>query len=196
MSSCRAFVDLAAAEARVDERADPDARQQPGLARRDVAEQMRDDALRQVVGLDLVGDGQCLQLGHQPPVAADHALDQSLVAEMVEAAILAVALAGGIDERQVARAAHAVRVLPRGLDIALFERDGDVLGEADADEAAGGDGVAVANQRNRFARADDLAVLERAQRVEQLPLVGRRHRSPRRVQSGKSRRDATLRYVP
>ena len=75
------------------------------LAGGDVAEQVRDHALRQVVGLDLVGDRERLQLRHQAPVAADDALDQPVVAEVVEAALLAVALAGGVDERQVARRA-------------------------------------------------------------------------------------------
>ena len=75
----RALVDLAAAEARIDEGADPDAGEWPGPPRGDVAEQVRDDALRQVVGLDLVIDGELLQLGAQAPVAADDALDQPLV---------------------------------------------------------------------------------------------------------------------
>ncbi len=70
-----------------------------------------------------------------------------------------------------------MRVLPRRFQVALFERDGDVLRKPDADEAAGGDGVAVANQRDGFARGDDLAVLERVQRFEKLPLVGRGHRT-------------------
>ena len=74
------------------------------------------------------------------------------MAEVVEAALLAVALAGGVDERQVARAADAVRVVLRRGEEALLERDRDVLGEADADEAAGGDRVAVADQRDRLAR--------------------------------------------
>ena len=53
---------------------------------------MRDHALRQVVGLDLVGDGQMLQLRpHEAPMAADDTPDHSFMAEMIEAA-LAVAL--------------------------------------------------------------------------------------------------------
>ena len=179
MSSSRALVDLAAAEARIDERPEPDARQQSGLARGDVTEQVGDDALRQVVGLDLVGDRERLQLGHEPPVAADHASDEPLVAEVVEAAILAVALSGGVDERQAARRALAVRILAGGFDVAFLERDGDVFREADADEAAGGDRVPIANQRDGLTRADDLAVLEGVQRSEELSLVGGRHGSCR-----------------
>ena len=148
-----ARVELAAAVARIDEGAQADAAEVPGLAGGDVAEQVRDHALRQVVGLDLVVHRQLLQLRHQAPVAADDALDQALVAEVVEAALLAVALAGGVDQRQVAR-----RPRRRRRQEALLQRHGDVLGEADADEAAGGDGVAVADQRHRLGGADDLAL--------------------------------------
>ncbi len=85
-----------------------------------------------------------------------------------------------------------MRVLPRRFQVTLFERDGDVLREPDADEAAGGDGVAVANQRDGFARGDDLAVLERVQRFEQLPLVGRAHGSRRKPWSNPASPDAML----
>ena len=71
----RALVDLAAAEARIDERAEADARELARLAGGDVAEQVRDHALRQVVGLDLVRDRERLQLRHESPVAADDALE-------------------------------------------------------------------------------------------------------------------------
>ena len=72
-------------------------------------------------------------------------LTQPVVAEVVEAPLLAVALPGGVDQGQVARRADAPAVAG-GLEEALLQRDRDVLGEADADEAAGGDGVAVADQ--------------------------------------------------
>ena len=70
-------VELAAAVARIDEGAEADARDMPGPMRGDVAEQMRDHALRQIVGLDLVGDGEVLQLRHETPMAADDPLDQA-----------------------------------------------------------------------------------------------------------------------
>ena len=134
-----ARVDPAAAVARIDEGAEADARELARLARGDVAEQVRDHALRQVVRLDPVADGERLQLRHEAPVAADHALDEPVVPEMVEAALLAVALARRVDEREPARAADAVGRLLRRFEEALLQRDRDVLGEADADEAAGGD---------------------------------------------------------
>ena len=51
-----AGVDLAAAVARIDERAEADAGEMRRAVRGDVAEQVGDDALRQVIALDLVGD--------------------------------------------------------------------------------------------------------------------------------------------
>ncbi len=49
-----AGVELAAAVARIDEGAHADARDMAGAARRDVTKQMGDDALRQIIGLDLI----------------------------------------------------------------------------------------------------------------------------------------------
>ena len=51
------LVQLATAEARIDEGAQPDAGQSARLASGDVAKQMGDDSLRQVVGLDAIRDG-------------------------------------------------------------------------------------------------------------------------------------------
>src|SRR5262249_45793293 len=144
-----------------DEGSEPDSRQVPRPAGGDVAEQVGDHALRQVVGLDAIGDGEALQLRHQPPVAADHAAYQPLVAEMIESALLAVALARGIDQREIVRLADRLTTLLVGRQVALLERPRTPLGEADADEAAGRDGVAVADEANRLGGADDLAGLRR-----------------------------------
>jgi hypothetical protein len=65
-------VELAAAQARVDEGTEADARQVPRSPRGDVAVEMGDDALRQVPGLDASFHRQLLQLGHQAPMPADH----------------------------------------------------------------------------------------------------------------------------
>jgi hypothetical protein len=144
-----AVVDLAAAESRVDEGAQPHPRQVAGLVRGDIAEQMGDHTLRQVIGVDPAIDGQLLKLGHQPPMAADDLAHKALVAEMVQSPFLAVALAGGIDQGEVAGRF--------GLQEALFQRHGDAFGKADADEAAGGDGIAVTDQLDGFLGGDDLA---------------------------------------
>ena len=79
------------------------------------------------------------------------------MSEVVEAALLAVALPGRVGQGQVAR------VTSRRLGIlakkTLFDGDRNVLGKADADKPARGDGITVANQASGFGRADDLAAL-------------------------------------
>ena len=102
----RLLVELAAAVTRIDESAKADARDMAGSVRSNVAEQMRDHALRQIIGLDLVGDGEMLQLRHQAPVATDDSAHEPLVREMVQSALLPVALACRIDQRQIARMAR------------------------------------------------------------------------------------------
>src|SRR5690349_987391 len=125
--------------ARVDESADADAGDVSRAMCGDVAEQMRDHALRQVVSLDLARDRELLQFRRKAPVPADDAADQALMGKVVEAAMLAVALARGIDQRQVARLALRVGRIALAREIQLLQRDRDLLGKADADEAAGGD---------------------------------------------------------
>ena len=98
-----ARIQLAPALARVNEGTQSHRGEMTGSPSRDVAKQMRDDALGQVVGLDLIGKCQLLQLRNQAPMSADHPPDQSLVGQMVEPAIPAISLAGGIDQRQIAR---------------------------------------------------------------------------------------------
>ncbi len=141
-------IDLAAAEARIDERAEAHRRQQSRLARRSIAKQLADHALRQVVRLDQVVDGEFLQRWHQSPVPADDALDQPRMAEVVQTTLLAVALPCGVHQRQVAR--------QPGRREALFQRHRDVLRKADADKAAGGNGIAVANALHRLCRRNNL----------------------------------------
>jgi hypothetical protein len=46
-----------------------------------------------------------------------------------------------------------------GPEKALFDGNGNVLGKTDADETAGGDGVAIANQAHGLGGADDFAAL-------------------------------------
>ena len=77
--------------------------------RRDVAEEMGDHALRQVVGLDNVVDRHLLQLGREPPMAADDAAHEALMGEMIEALCVPVALPGRVHEREAARGASSAR---------------------------------------------------------------------------------------
>jgi hypothetical protein len=116
-----ARIELAAAVARIDEGVQPHAGQRAGLAGGDVAKQVGDHALRQVPGLDQVVDRELLHLGHQPPVAANDFFQQACVTQVVQPAGLAVALAGGVHQRQVARRL--------GLLEALFQRHGNRLGK-------------------------------------------------------------------
>ena len=160
----RLLVQLAAAEAGVDEGPEADPGDGARPAGGDVAEHVGDDALWQVPGFDAVGHGKLLQFGDQSPVAADDATDEAVMAEVVEPPLLAVTLAGGIEEAEVARATEAVRVFLLAFEEEFLEGDGDVLGEADADEAAGGDRVTVADQAHRLAGRNYLAGVGGAQR--------------------------------
>ena len=156
-------VDLAAAKTRVNKRTQTNAGQRAGLAGSDVTKQVRDHALRQVVGLNLVARGQCLKLRHQPPVPAHHALDQPAMAEMVEPALLAIALTRGVDQRKVARIAHAIVALLGLGEETFLKRHGDAFGKTDADKAASSHGVATAHQLHRLGGAHHLATPTPAQ---------------------------------
>ena len=108
----------------------------------DVAVHVGDDALGQVIGLDLVGEGQVAQLGGAVPVAADHALDHALMAVVVAAGAVPVTLTGCEEQRQVTGMAS--------LQEPLLQSGGQRLGAGAADEAAGGNGIAVIDQQGRF----------------------------------------------
>ena len=131
-------VDLAAAVARVHESAQAHMRDGARLARGRVPEHVGDHALGQVVGQDLVCQGQLLQFGHQTPVAADHSPHQPFVRQVVQPALLAIPLARGVDQCQIARGP--------GRQEAFLQLDRQLFGEADADEPARGDRVAVTDQ--------------------------------------------------
>ena len=141
----------------IDERPEPDARERARLARGNVAIQMGDHALRQVVGLDAIGDRELLQARHQAPVPADDARDQAFVAPVIQAARLAIPLPGRIDERQITRLALQLRIGGLRLQEELLQRDGDTFREADAHEAARGNGIAAADKPHCILRRNDLA---------------------------------------
>ena len=172
-----AVVDLAAAVAWIGKCAETDAREVPRLAGCDVAVKVRDDALRQVVGFDVPADCQFLQLRHETPMAADDAGYQPLVPEVVEAAFLAVALAGRIDERQVTRFGVFERAIVAAGNKAFFKRDGDVFGKTDADETAGGDGIAGSDQCHGITGGNGLAAGRSLQRLQARNPVARHHPS-------------------
>ena len=73
-------VHLSAFETRVNKCADANLGCGPRLARSDVAIEMRDHSLREIVGLDLIGDCQSLDARTQPVVAPDRSPDETLMA--------------------------------------------------------------------------------------------------------------------
>jgi hypothetical protein len=130
----------------------------------DVAEKVSNHPLRQVIGFNPVGHGQLLQLGHQAPVAANDPTDQTVMAQVVEATLLAIALPGCVDQRQVARAAETMQISLLAFEKALLQGNSNILGKADADEAARSDGVAILDQANSIAGRNDFAGIGSAQR--------------------------------
>ena len=144
------LVDLAAFEAGIDEGSHADLGDGSGPAGGDVAVEMGDHPLRQVVGLDLVGERQPADLGDQPPVAADRPLQQTVMAEPVETPLATVALAGGEHQGQAAGRP--------GLHESPLQGQQQLLRRAVADETGVGEGIAVADNGDRLVRRDDLVL--------------------------------------
>ncbi len=140
-------VELAAAVAGIHEGIQAHMGDGAHLVGGDVAVHMGDDALGQVVGLDLVLQRQRAQRCGAVPVAADDALDHALVAVVVAAGAVPVALTCREEQRQVTGMA--------GLQKSLFHRFAERLRAGRADEAAGGDGVAVVDQQGGLLGGDD-----------------------------------------
>ena len=113
----------------------------------DVPVHVGDNALGQVVGLDLVLQRQRAQRGGAIPVAANDALDHALVTVVVAAGAVPVALTGREEQRQVAGMA--------GLQKPLFHGFAECFRAGGADEAAGGDGVAVIDQQSGLLDGDN-----------------------------------------
>jgi hypothetical protein len=96
-------------------------------------------------------------------VPADHAPHQSFMAKVVEAALFAIALAGGVDQREIARLAVRLGVLFALRKIERFQRNRNFFGEADTYEPSGGDRVTVANETDRLLGSDNLSALRSPQ---------------------------------
>ena len=123
----RRRVHATALDARIDERAEPDPRDQSRPSSGRLSIEVRDHALREAVGLDPPVECECAQRRDEPPVRPDRAPDQSLAREAVKPAGATVARSGGEHERQVAR--------PAGCAEAVRERDDELLGNRDPDES-------------------------------------------------------------
>jgi hypothetical protein len=124
------------------ERAQPHLGDGAGAVRADVAKEVADDAQREVVRLDLARYRERAELGNEGPVAAHDALHQPRWAELVEAAILAVAGRRREDEREVAR-------MP-GLEEPPLELADQLVRRTCADEARESDRIAIADDGDRF----------------------------------------------
>jgi len=157
-----AVVDLAAAVTRIDVGPQADSANVPGAMGGDIAKQMRDHSLGQVVSLDLASDRQRLQLRHQSPMAANDAFHQTHMTKVIQPAFLSVALSGGIEERQVARpSAGGAGFLFRRQEL-LLDGDGNPFGKGDAHEASGRNCIAIANQAHGIGGGDDFVPLRRS----------------------------------
>jgi hypothetical protein len=167
-------------QARVDERAEPDPRDEARSAGGRLAVKMGHHALREAVGLDPALERERAQRRDEPPVRADRAPDQPLACEPIEPASAAVALPRGEHERQVPRVA--------GLAEALRERDEKLLGNGEPDESTDRQRVTIEDQPGGRLGRDDL----RAPPSRHGATLSHRHsasRGPRtsRTTSGKGR---------
>ena len=107
---------------------------------------MGDNALRQVVSLDLIGQSQVAQLGSTIPVAADNALDQAFMAIVVAASAIAMALTSCEEQSQVTGMT--------GFQEPLLQSAGQSFGAGAANKTTRGDGIAVIDHQRCFLSSD------------------------------------------
>ena len=124
----------------------------PGLPGGDVAEEVGDDALGQVVSSMRLLTAGCCSLGTRPQWPPITRATSPSWPRWLRPRSLTVALAGGVYQGEAAGLAWPCCLGLFALEEAFFEGDRDVLREADADEAAGGDGVAVLIRRTARGR--------------------------------------------
>ena len=149
----RPLVEPTALDRGIDERIQSDVGDAARPAGGDVAKQAADDALRKIVGFDLALDRHPTDSRREAPMPADHAPHQALVGEMIDAAVFAVALAGGVDHRQIARRMRRKEASLKGAQ--------KRLGHARPDEAARGDGLAVLDEPEGVGGGHQFAVARR-----------------------------------
>ncbi len=148
-------------QARIDEGAEAHLGERSGLAGANVAVEVRDDALGQVIREDLVVLYEATDLGREPEVAADHAPQQALVGEPVEPFLLGIPLARCMHEREAARGAR--------LKEALLERGQQLLRHSMPAVAGRCEHVAILEHRDRVLDRNDL--LEHLSRSHDAPPV-------------------------
>ena len=99
----RAFVETTAAVDRINEGVETHLRENTGAFRGDLAQQHTENALRKIVGLDLVREGERPELGSEIPMASDDASHEPTMGEVIQASVASIALSRAIVEGQVPR---------------------------------------------------------------------------------------------
>jgi hypothetical protein len=141
-------IHLGALDARIDEGLQPHLGQKARPPPGHLLGNLHQHALGQVVGLDLVVHDEAHQLRPaDAEVPADDALQQALGGKVVHAPVLAVAHAGGVVEREVARVAGGVEGFADRLD--------RLFGKARQAHAGAVHGGAVLDQVADVAGCDD-----------------------------------------
>ena len=93
-------------------------------------------------------------------IAADHAANEPLMAEVIEPALLAVALPRGVDQREIARLADGRYWLITFREIQCLYCQSDFFGESDADKTTCGNRVTVSNEAGCFLCRDNLSAIQ------------------------------------
>jgi len=150
---------LASAETRIGEGAEPDARQMSRLAGGDVAKEVDDGSQRQVVGFNLVANHKPLDRGDEVEMPTNDAPDETRFIKSIEPAPgEGLALSHAEEQRQVAWSTE-VRRLRVACLVNLAEFMNDLLGDTDAAKPADGNRIPGADQPDRLSRCYDLAGL-------------------------------------
>ena len=105
----------------------------------------------------------CWQFWHQTPVSANNAPYQPLMAQVIEAAFFPIALARGVNEREVSRFIDCRDIFRQKL---RFEYDGNFLCKADTDKTPCCNRVSVANETHRVLSGDYLSGIRRSKLCE------------------------------
>src|SRR6185312_9496915 len=101
-----AGVQPAAVYARIDERAEPDVRNDAGRVARNGSEQVRHHALRKAIRFEGFGHRKALHTRAPVPMAANRPAHQPFVREPVDTAALAVTHAAGMNDCETRWMAH------------------------------------------------------------------------------------------
>jgi hypothetical protein len=153
----RLFVHLPAAEPRVNEGSQTDARQMARLPRRNVAIEVHDRSEGQIVAFDLIVDDESLDRWREIEMAADHPFYEARLGDPIKSAPgERMGLSDPKKQGQVPGLPQRPRLGVLRL-IKVREFVNDRLGEADPAESADRDRVPASDQTDRLARRDDFA---------------------------------------